>query len=171
VRAAHAAAAASPAHYEAHHNRGIAAGRLAAVARGALRDAASGRGTLCAAGVADDAPRFEADAGAAYEAALAPVPAHVSAAQNLSAIRHSAGATAVARALYKRVLAAAQLHARAPRHGRPALSPRARHANTPRPGAACKGVHFLRCVCGSPPSRRVRRAAQLRSARTPRAGV
>ena len=80
-------------------------------APGALRDAASGRGTLCAAGIADDAPRFEADAGAAYEAALALVPAHVSAAQNLSAIRHSAGATAVARALYRRVLAAEQLHA------------------------------------------------------------
>ena len=77
ARTAHAAAAAaSPAHYEAHHNRGVAAGRLAAAARGALRDAASGRGTPCAARVADDAWRFEAEAGMAYEAVLALALAH-----------------------------------------------------------------------------------------------
>ena len=68
ARAARATAAASPVHYEAHHNRGVAAGRLAAVARGAPHDATSGRGTPCAAGVADDASRFEAEAGAAFAA-------------------------------------------------------------------------------------------------------
>ena len=77
ARTAHAAAAAaSPAHYEAHHNRGVAASRLAAAARGALHDAASGHETLCAAGVADDALWFEAEAGTAYEAVLALALAH-----------------------------------------------------------------------------------------------
>ena len=78
-------------HYEAHHNRGVAAGRLAAVARGAPHDATSDRGTPCAAGVADDASRFEAEAGAAYEAALVLAPTHMSAAHYLSAIRLRAG--------------------------------------------------------------------------------
>ena len=104
ARRAHAIAGTlSPAHFEAHYNHGVAAGRLAAAARNKAR-----------AGVADAtaaARAFEREAEGAYESALAIEPGLVSAMQNLATIRQRAGDVTAARALYERVLAAAPAHA------------------------------------------------------------
>ena len=154
--------------------------RLAAAARGALRDAASGRGTPCAAGVANDASRFEAEAGTTYEAvlalALAHARVHVGRAQPRRDPEECGRRGRRARAATTACSHGTIPHASTRRHGLRALSPSAarkrtsvsRHVRARLALAACAARCYARApcaVCGSPLSRRVWRTARLRSAR------